>query len=119
MSLTASPLSRIVGYNPAHERVKQLWGPAKTHSCIECGGVASDWAYDGTDPTQLYGYAGHGDGHWYSLYPEFYMPMCRRCHRYRDGFRPPPCRIGGCPAPHKARGLCDTHYAPTRRGVLL
>lgn len=21
---------------------------------------------------------------WYSAYPEFYMPMCRRCHKKRD-----------------------------------
>ena len=75
-----------LSYATAHHRVLWTWGPAKQYPCIECGNPAKDWAYDGTDPTQLYGPV-KGDGStWclFSAYPEFYMPMCRPCHRRRD-----------------------------------
>lgn len=71
----------------AHERVRRLWGPASRHLCIKCGGPAKEWAYDGTDPSQLYGATGHGYWAIYSRFPEFYMPMCQPCHRRRDGSR--------------------------------
>lgn len=75
-----------VSYGGAHERVSVLWGPASRHECVECGVTAKDWAYDGTDPTQLYGKSWASSETWsfYSAFPEFYMPMCARCHRRRD-----------------------------------
>lgn len=75
-----------VRYTTTHSRVRKLWGSAKQYPCIECGADAQDWAYDGTDPDELYLTAGAGRGHQKcSAWPEFYMPMCRKCHRGRDG----------------------------------
>lgn len=77
----------LIGISYAHVRVRELWGKANQYSCIECGNQAAQWAYDGTDPTQLLG-PPRGNAHiyvgWYSRYPEFYMPMCVGCHRRRD-----------------------------------
>lgn len=76
-----------VAYEAAHFRTAALWGSASTHRCVDCGVPAKDWAYDGTDPTQLLGGSAR-DGRaaimFYSRYPEFYMPLCRRCHNRRD-----------------------------------
>lgn len=70
----------------AHQRVRRLWGDAAQYSCIECGNRARDWAYDGTDPNELLGrqQSGKGSLQRYSCFPEFYMPMCRKCHNSRD-----------------------------------
>ncbi|WPH57825.2 hypothetical protein [Mycobacterium phage WXIN] len=62
-----------------------MWGSASQYPCIECGGQAKDWAYDGTDPVELLEIARQGTAMFYSRYPEFYMPMCRKCHGKRDG----------------------------------
>jgi hypothetical protein len=63
----------------AHERIRTLWGSAGKFLCIKCENLACDWAYDGTDDEELY-----VDGYRYSRWPEFYMPMCRKCHLGRD-----------------------------------
>lgn len=72
-----------IGYGSAHCRVQQLWGSAKNYHCIECGGAAASWSYDGTDPDQRYE---QYRGRWcfYSPWPEFYAPMCNKCHLGRD-----------------------------------
>lgn len=70
-------------YKNAHDRLGKLWGKAALYPCVECGESARSWAYDGTDPTQEYG-ARSGRKHYYSAWPEFYMPMCPRCHGRRD-----------------------------------
>jgi DNA-binding CsgD family transcriptional regulator len=70
-------------YIAAHHRCRQLWGGAKQYWCIQCGEPAQDWAYDGTDPTESY----DSRVEWvvaYSRFPEFYMPMCKPCHKARD-----------------------------------
>ncbi|WPH57666.1 hypothetical protein [Mycobacterium phage WXIN] len=79
-------LWEAVKSSSAHFRVRRLWGPAYQYPCIECGEPANEWAYDGTDPTQLYGRERESRSHWtfYSRFPEFYMPMCSGCHRRRD-----------------------------------
>jgi hypothetical protein len=75
----------------AHKRARTLWGAVSQYPCISCGFDAYDWAYDGTDPTQLYGLPSsappgrYATRMFYSRYPEFYMPLCRRCHGNRDG----------------------------------
>lgn len=76
-------------YHAAHDRLHKQWGSASQYGCIACPKTATDWAYDGTDPSQLYNQTSWGKGRalswvFYSRYPEFYMPMCRRCHRARD-----------------------------------
>lgn len=71
----------------AHRRVKRMWGPAGNYPCVECGGMAAQWAYDGADPDQNFGPVSNRGSHtWmaWSAYPEFYMPMCARCHTARD-----------------------------------
>lgn len=66
-------------------RIRSKWGSASLYSCVECGEPAKDWAYDGTDDAQLYArHRDSGGKMFYSLYPEFYMPMCRSCHNTRD-----------------------------------
>jgi hypothetical protein len=77
-----------VAYEAAHFRPRALWGSASKYSCVDCGECAQDWAYDGTDPDQLLGGSareGRASIMFYSRYPEFYMPMCRKCHSRRDG----------------------------------
>ncbi|AYD82237.1 hypothetical protein SEA_WAMBURGRXPRESS_58 [Mycobacterium phage Wamburgrxpress] len=70
----------------AHDRIARLWGPASAHPCVDCAKPAKDWAYDGTDPDQLLGKPASKvtSGSWYSIFPEFYMPLCRSCHVKRD-----------------------------------
>lgn len=72
-----------------HVLLKKRWGRAKQYPCIECDGPARHWAYDGTDPTQHLGWPNSSAKNkaWYSIWPEFYMPMCVRCHSRRDGAR--------------------------------
>lgn len=69
-----------------HNRARRLWGSASQYPCVECGNDAAEWAYDGTDPTQLYARERPDKSTWlyYSRFPEFYMPMCKKCHRIRD-----------------------------------
>lgn len=74
-----------IKFHSAHERCKRLWGKAALHPCITCGGPANEWAYDGTDDSELYSPNQHGYWNLYSRFPEFYMPMCRKCHARRDG----------------------------------
>lgn len=71
-----------------HQRVRRLWGTPDNYPCInDCGKQAKDWAYDGTDPGEVY-LKPSREGKTIrpcSLWPEFYMPMCRQCHKTRDG----------------------------------
>lgn len=89
---TVKPIRTVwdeVTYHGAHQRCAALWGAAKHHPCVECGKAAADWAYDGTDPTEKY-YDAPDDFDAvrtilpYSRFPEFYMPMCKACHKQRD-----------------------------------
>ncbi|AYN57134.1 HNH endonuclease [Mycobacterium phage BigCheese] len=80
------PLRVDISYNAAHSRVKALWGPARQYQCVACDSRAANWAYDGTDPDQRYGPASGGESFmYYSTFPEFYMPMCKKCHLRMDG----------------------------------
>jgi hypothetical protein len=75
-------------YSAVHHRCRQLWGRVQGYTCVGCGKPAEAWAYDGKDPTELH--AEKTD--WgkrrsivpYSRFPEFYMPMCKGCHKRRD-----------------------------------
>lgn len=68
-----------------HGRVKRLWGSASQFVCVSCESPAQDWAYDGTDPSEMYLPATIGRHYQRcSQWPEFYMPMCKRCHKGRD-----------------------------------
>jgi hypothetical protein len=79
------PKKQTSTYQGAHKRVLAMWGKAKQYLCAVCGNQAQQWAYDGTDPEQLYDASWPGRSHiFFSLYPEFYLPLCTRCHRTKD-----------------------------------
>lgn len=89
----------------AHWRCQKLWGSASQHSCVDCGGRAQEWAYDGTDSTAIYRRViDTGRGYWalFSRFPEFYMPLCLSCHRGRD---------------HRAAALIVHRYRLEQHGV--
>jgi hypothetical protein len=70
-------------YIGTHQRCRMLWGSSQQYPCAKCGEPAEDWAYDGTDPTELY----DTRNDWviaYSRFPEFYMPTCKPCRKARD-----------------------------------
>ncbi|WP_197517043.1 LuxR C-terminal-related transcriptional regulator [Mycobacterium sp. E2699] len=74
-------------YTGAHHRCRALWGRVHKYPCVWCGDLAEEWAYDGTDQSELY----DTKQDWqlrsivpYSRFPEFYMPMCKRCHKKLD-----------------------------------
>jgi hypothetical protein len=76
-----------ITYRSAHTRVTSVFGVAKDHLCICCGGSAKEWSYDGTDPTELSEDVKVADEYFpvrYSLFPEFYAPKCFPCHRLGD-----------------------------------
>jgi HNH endonuclease len=108
-------------YSRSHYLVGKLWGPARHYPCVTCGRPAHEWAYDHTDPSSPGGY---------SQWPEFYMPMCRSCHRRLDFARttrtpvvrqyaPDPvpvpagllCRVPGCGKRRARRSYCHMHYS--------
>lgn len=71
-------------YFGAHGRVKAFFGSATRQACVQCGNPADEWAYDGTDPSELSGLVGDRWPVTYSVWPEFYKPMCFGCHRAFD-----------------------------------
>lgn len=72
-----------IGASAAHGRCRRLWGSASQYPCVQCDKYAREWAYDGTDPTQKYGPS--KDSYiYYSPWPEFYMPLCFKCHKKKD-----------------------------------
>jgi hypothetical protein len=75
-------------YSAVHHRCRQIWGRVQQYPCIDCAKSAEEWAYDGKDPTELYvertDWGRHKSIVPYSRFPEFYMPMCKGCHKRRD-----------------------------------
>ncbi|MEV0733311.1 hypothetical protein [Polymorphospora sp. NPDC050346] len=78
-------------YNGAHSRVKRERGSASRHLC-RCGKQAEQWAYSHADYDQVRMTEGREAGKPYSLDPQHYSPMCRRCHARFDQARR---RLGG------------------------
>jgi hypothetical protein len=87
--ITKYDIRTACSYSGAHTRIRRIWGSARDYPCLECGDPAREWAYLGGDPEELYtekpnkllGYMA------YSRFPEFYGPLCTRCHRQRDRAR--------------------------------
>lgn len=69
-------------YETAHYRLKEERGLARNQVC-SCGNPANEWAYDHTDPDQKVCPKGRP----YSFDHSRYEPLCRHCHRVRDGNR--------------------------------
>jgi hypothetical protein len=72
----------VVGYGAAHDRLRNDRGAASLHRCAGCGSPADEWAYRGGDPDEL---LNERIGRPYSLDQDRYSPLCRPCHRRRDG----------------------------------
>lgn len=72
-----------IGYQRAHQIVRELNGKATGYPCAHCAAQADEWAYDHADPNELIG-TDHGRELPYSLVPDHYMPLCRPCHRRFD-----------------------------------
>lgn len=68
-------------YAYAHDRVRGEKGPARDHACVDCGGQAAEWSYDGLDPDELVDPGGRR----YSFNPGRYQPRCYDCHATFDG----------------------------------
>lgn len=77
-------LSPTPTYNAAHERVKQLRGPARLHDCVGCGGTAKHWSYNHDDPNELYEEGLSKNAVAYSASIDFYSPRCVPCHKKFD-----------------------------------
>ncbi len=68
------------GYMTVHRRIDRTRGKAKTYRCTKCGGAASQWGYDHSDPSPIVG----SEGCEYSLDISRYDPMCVVCHAGMD-----------------------------------
>lgn len=87
VELTPKNLRTDLTYSGAHGRVKALWGSATRQICVFCKNPADEWAYDGADESEISGAVFVGSQDWpvtYSVWPEFYMPLCSGCHRHKD-----------------------------------
>jgi hypothetical protein len=71
---------QVTTYAAAHLRVVRERGDAAAHRCARCPSPADEWAYDHTDSRELLDDVGRP----YSLNPNFYLPLCRPCHRRFD-----------------------------------
>lgn len=66
-------------YAAVHQRLYRLHGPAKVHSCVDCGSVARHWSFDGArDDCND---SGVGP---YSTDLSQYVPRCVPCHKRND-----------------------------------
>lgn len=83
--ITGRPLKGDVPtYTTAHRRLSRSQGPASSFDCVDCGGRASSWSYDGKCPNELTEKI-NGRDLAYSLDPAHYFPRCTSCHRKFDG----------------------------------
>lgn len=76
---TLAKIKPVVKYLSAHDRIRRVRGAAKSHACVDCGGPAREWSYDGGDPAQLIEIL-RGTRLAYSLDVSRYSPRCKPCH---------------------------------------
>lgn len=84
LEIVPKALRTDLTYFGAHARIKSVFGPARKQGCSFCGGPAHEWAYDGTDPSEREFFSQGRYRVVYSVWPEFYMPLCHACHRSLD-----------------------------------
>ena len=76
-----------VGYAGAHGRIRAVRGHAKDYACVQCGGIAGEWALkadaDEANVRLAKQSRRHGESK-YSLDVYDYQPMCQPCHRDYD-----------------------------------
>lgn len=73
-----------IGYVGAHKRVHRERGPAAQHTCVDCGGQAAQWSYNGLDPNEQRGPSREGFESSYSTDLSHYVPRCVPCHIAHD-----------------------------------
>lgn len=83
LSVTRRWTGDDVRYLAMHDRLRAARGVARTHSCVDCGGVARDWSYDGGDPNVRYEVV-NGYRLAFSTNLDRYSPRCSPCHRSHD-----------------------------------
>jgi hypothetical protein len=77
---TATP-----GYTGMHDRLRADRGPASSHPCLDCGGVAQDWSLRrGVQGILSAPDNHHGNPRYWSTNIEDYDPRCRPCHGRYD-----------------------------------
>ena len=108
--LAQATITEAEAYKLAHLRCRMHWGAARQHVCWMCGGPAAHWAYNHK-----------GEHPKYSLDPQFYLPMCVRCHTQFDGRRrarekAAPKRAQRKPRPQKCQPITDREWAIYRQG---
>lgn len=83
----------LLSYGAVHRRLRKSRGSARNFRCVDCGGPAAQWSYDGNDPEELYGPSGRNISP-YSTDPDRYQPRCSACHGRYDAAmsatKPPP-----------------------------
>lgn len=82
--LVRRPNHEALKYRAVHAVVEREWGRARKYLCVACGDRAKEWAYDGTDPSEKEELIAGRHPVQFSVWPEFYMPMCFPCHRLKD-----------------------------------
>lgn len=84
---TADVRGPAESYVGIHLKVARERGPASEQRCEHCEETADDWAYDHSDPEELYR---PEYGSPYSLDTARYLPLCRTCHiKFDDSSRQP------------------------------
>lgn len=111
------PEQTVPSYVTLHQRLRKRNGPARNQTCRSCLGTARQWAYDHTDPNQLWDTIQDGRTPYqipYSLDLDRYIPLCTFCHRWFDKLNLPyaPCEITGCDLIQtRTSGICGFHYS--------
>lgn len=103
------PKGEHPGFHAVHKRLHRQRGAASLHRCVDCGGFAREWSYNGNDPAELVGRSGRFEMH-YSLDLSFYEPRCVSCHRKFDG-------AGNRERNSKGQFSARKHYAEEQCGV--
>lgn len=71
-------------YKLAHRRITAARGPARFQACVDCGGRAADWSYDGGCPRERTEAVRGRAEVAYSPDPMRYSARCKSCHIKRD-----------------------------------
>lgn len=73
----------IPTWGAIHRRLSRTRGPARNHDCVDCGGPAREWSYNGKDDGELMGKSGRFEVA-FSENLDNYEPRCCSCHRKFD-----------------------------------
>lgn len=72
-------------YATIHTRLRRERGPARVYRCVDCGGQAEQWSYDGLDPDERVQHY-RGQERKFSVDLGHYHPRCVGCHMSYDRF---------------------------------